>query len=179
MANERDSVLCASQQVEPAKGRFDKFFREQYSALVRFLRRRSRTDEDAEDDAQESLTRLIRYIKSQPPAAWKPALYRIAVNVSKDRLRKLQSHGADQHLQVEEIEVESDQPGMEESAARAQQRAMLREAILALPPKCRHAYLLKLQGMTNVEVAKRCGVSVRMIEKHLANALLHIGRRFG
>lgn len=85
------TALVASQEDGPAHGRtgeFDAFFREQYEALLHFLRRRSRTREDAEDVAQESLARFIRYTETQPPEAWKPTLYRIAINVVNDRQRK-------------------------------------------------------------------------------------------
>lgn len=186
MANERNSDLPTSLPTSlaagPAEdaGGFDTFFREQYDPLVHFLRRRSRTEQDAEDAAQESLTRFIRYSQSQPPVAWKPTLYRIAINVVNDRLRKTRTHCVNQHVALEGLDIESDQPSMEENAALAQQRALLHEAILALPPKCRQVYVLKLlRGMTSADIAKRCGISVRMVEKHLANALLHIRRRLG
>jgi RNA polymerase sigma-70 factor (ECF subfamily) len=159
---------------------YDAFFRAQYDALVGFLRRRSRTNEDAEDAAQESFARLTRYCASYPLAAWKATLYRIAINVVNDQSRKARTHCVQQHVPLDDQEIESDQPTAEEAAAAAQQRALLREAILALPPKCRQVYLLvRLRGMTNVQAASHCGISVRMVEKHLASALIHIRRRFG
>lgn len=159
---------------------YDAFFREQYDALLSFLRRRSRTNEDAEDAAQESLTRLTRYRDSHPPSAWKSTLYRIAINVVNDESRKARTHRAQEHVPLDGLEIESEQPTAEEAAAFEQQRTLLREAILALPPKCRQVYLLvRLRGMASKQVATHCGISVRMVEKHLANALLHIRRRFG
>lgn len=159
---------------------YDAFFRAQYDALVGFLRRRSRTNEDAEDAAQESFTRLTRYCASYPLVAWKSMLYRIAINVVNDRSRKARTHCVQQHVPLDDLEIESDQPTAEEAAVTAQQRTLLREAILALPPKCRQVYLLvRLRGMTHAQAASHCGISVRMVEKHLASALIHIRRRFG
>ncbi|RDS85055.1 RNA polymerase sigma factor [Dyella monticola] len=159
---------------------YDAFFRTQYDALVSFLRRRSRTNEDAEDAAQESFTRLTRYRDTYPLLAWKAMLYRIAINVVNDQSRRARTRCVPQHVSLDDVSIESDEPSAEEAAAAAQQRVLLREAILALPPKCRQVYLLtRLRGMTSRQVATHCGISVRMVEKHLANALVHIRRRFG
>jgi RNA polymerase sigma-70 factor (ECF subfamily) len=49
----------------------------------------------------------------------------------------------------------------------------LEAAITALPPKCRTVFLLsRIEGLSNREVAQRCGISVKMVEKHLAKAIL-------
>ena len=34
-------------------------------------------------------------------------------------------------------------------------------------------------GMSNAAIAKHCGISVKMVEKHTANAILHIRQRLG
>jgi len=160
--------------------RFDAFVREQYELLVHFLRPRSRTEEDARDTAQESMARLFHHYRDQPTAEWKPVLYRIAINVANDRLRHAQRRHADQHVPLEDMDIEDEQPDAEEAATRAQQDALLRDAVLALPPRCREVYLLKrVHGMTSAQVARHCGISARMVERHLANALAHLCRKFG
>lgn len=185
MGNGPDSAYRAALPASPAEAPvedaigFDAFVREQYDPLLHFLRR-SRMDDEPEDVAQESLARFLPYAGRQPRAAWKPTLYRIAINLVNDRLRRKRFRQTYQHVPLEGLEVASDAPDLEEAAALAQQQARLREAIRALPPQCRQVYLLKLvRDMTNAEIARRCGISTRMVEKHLANALLHIRRRFG
>lgn len=161
-------------------GIFEQFFREQYQALLLFLRRRSQSAEDAEDAAQESLSRFMRYVQTEPQEAWKPILYRIAINVVADRGRRSLSHETAKHVSFNDLDLESDQPNAEDEASRAQELLLLRNAILALPPKCQQVYLLKrFKGMTNAAVAKHCGISVKMVEKHTANAILHIRQRLG
>ena len=45
-------------------------------------------------------------------------------------------------------------------------------AIRALPPKTRDAFLLhRFEGLTYRQIAGRLGISVSMIEKHIAEAL--------
>lgn len=159
---------------------FEHFFREQYQALLLFLRRRSHNVEDAEDAAQESLSRFMRYIQTEPREAWKPILYRIAINVVADRGRRSISHEKAKHVSFNDLELESDQPNAEDEASRAQELLLVRDAVLALPPKCQQVYLLKrFKGMTNAAIAKHCGISVKMVEKHTANAILHIRQRLG
>lgn len=156
------------------------FLREQSETLVAFLVQRVRTGEDAKDAAQESLARFVRQYQHLPPAQWKPVLYRIAANVAIDRLRHARSRAEDRHVPIEDLEIEDERPNAEEAAAMAQQTALLREAVLALPPKCRQVYLLRrVRGLPSADVAERCNISVRMVEKHLANALVHIYRTFG
>lgn len=170
---------AAACRAEESADNFDAFVREQYPSLLQFLSRRSPNLEDAQDAAQESLARFVRY-KREPAAAWKPLLYRIAINVLNDRSRQAQSHLVSRHVPFEGLEIESGQPTVEDAAIQAQQLALLREAILSLPPKCRQVYLLKrMRGMTNAAIAKQCGISVKMVEKHSATALLQLRRRLG
>lgn len=162
------------------QGGFDEFVRAQYRGLVRFLCRRTGTVQDAEDVAQESLARLLRYRRSGPSAAWRPLLYRIAVNASHDHARHSAPYRDGRHLVIDECEVVDQTPTPEEQAQHEQQRERLREAILSLPPKCQRVYLLKRgHGLSHAEVARRCGISVKMVDKHLANAFIQLQRRVG
>src|SRR3546814_8356616 len=93
MANGHDNLLDlpprapeVSEAVAP-RG-FDIFLQQHYKGLVQFLRQRTVTEQDAEDAAQESLARLLRYRESEPARAWKPLLFRIATNVANDHLRQ-------------------------------------------------------------------------------------------
>ena len=64
--------------------RFDGFIHEQYAELLRFLRRRTNGSQEAEDVAQESLLKLLRYRESAPISDWRRLLYRIAINSAHD-----------------------------------------------------------------------------------------------
>ncbi len=161
-------------------GGFDEFVRVQYRGLLKFLRRRTGTPQDAEDVAQEALQRLLRYRESESAAAWRPLLYRIAVNVSHDHARLNAPYHDGRHVGIEHCDLADELPTPEEQAHIAQQRERLREAILSLPSKCQRVYLLKRgHGLSHVEVARRCGISVKMVDKHLANAFLHLQRKVG
>ncbi len=150
---------------------FDAFLREQHPPLLKFLRLRT-GEEDARDIAQESLTRLLRYRDSEPAEAWRPLLYRIARNLLNEQYRRSQSHRDKHNVQVETIELADPAPPLDVTIQRAQEQAWLREAMLSLPPRCRQVFVLvRIDGLSQGEVARRCGISVKTVEKHLATAL--------
>ncbi|KAF1716830.1 RNA polymerase subunit sigma [Pseudoxanthomonas yeongjuensis] len=183
MANGHDNVLSVTLQDDQPHveaGGFDGFLRDEYRGLVQFLRRRTATEQDAEDAAQESLTRLLRYKESEPASAWKPLLYRIATNVAHDQSRVVVTHRADKHVSLENQEVAAEAPTPEQQAVRDQEIAQLTRAILQLPPKCQRVYLLKrVHDLSRAQIAERCGISVKMVEKHLATALVQLRRGVG
>src|SRR3546814_18116302 len=76
-----------------------------YKGLVQFLRQRTVTEQDAEDAAQESLARLLRYRESEPARAWKPLLFRIATNVAHDHLRQTRTQRHKAHVSLEEQDL--------------------------------------------------------------------------
>ncbi len=159
---------------------FEDFIREQYRGLVQFLRRRTGSQQDAEDAAQESLTKLLRYRESEPASAWKRLLYRIATNVAHDQFRLSLTHHSKQHETLGSMEVASATHSPEDQLAQDQQLQRLTQAILALPPKCQRVYLLKLvHGLSRAQIAERCGISVKMVEKHLAKAMVQLKQKVG
>lgn len=52
--------------------------------------------------------------------------------------------------------------------------SMLDRALLELSPRAREIFILhRVEGMTNAEIARRCGISVSAVEKHLARVMRH------
>lgn len=151
--------------------RFERFLRERVPRLARFLGRLRVRAEDAEDVAQESIARLLRYRDSEPPEAWAALLYRIAINVTRDRARReRQAPSGDAQDDALHSLATDDSP--EQHASDQQALARVREAILRLPPRCRAVYLMhRVDGLSYAEIARRCGVSVKAVEKHMSHAL--------
>ena len=128
-------------------------------------------DDDVQDVAQESIARLLRYRDQEPPEAWTALLYRIAINVVRDRARR------DRHAPLGEASaVESDaiatDASPEQHASDLEALARVRDAILRLPPRCRAVYLMhRVEGQSYPEIARRCGISTKAVEKHMSRAL--------
>jgi RNA polymerase sigma factor (sigma-70 family) len=159
---------------------FETFLRGQFRGLLQFLRARTASEQDAEDAVQESMAKLMRYRESEPPSAWKQLLYRIAVNVAHDQYRVALSHHSKDHVALDGLEIATGEQTPEQRALYEQQVARLSRAIAELPPKCQRVYLLKrVHGMSHAQIAQRCGISVKMVEKHLATALVQLRRKVG
>jgi RNA polymerase sigma-70 factor (ECF subfamily) len=186
MENKRESAPIVPLPDAPATGArpqapsFDTFIRSQFRGLLQFLRARTASEQDAEDAAQESMAKLLRYRESEPPSAWKQLLYRIAVNVAHDQFRVALTHHSKEHVTLDGLDIAATEHSPEQRAVYEQQVARLSQAILELPPKCQRVYLLKrVHGMSRAEIAERCGISVKMVEKHLATALAQLRRKVG
>lgn len=144
--------------------------RRHHESLLRFLRQQLRL-EDAADVAQEAYVRLMQYEGSGAIRSPSSMLFRIAINVTHDlsraeRLRK------DRKVPFETDELACDRPGPDREIQAQQELALVCEAIERLPPKCRRVFLLsRAHSMTYAQVAARCGISVKMVEKHISHAL--------
>ncbi len=191
MANGHNAPMQSPLSAAPAVGAvqgddaFDTFYRDNFDEVVNLFNSRGRRvmEDDVEELAQESLTRFLPYVRSHPVAAWRPMLYRIALNLVRERWRRVQMRYTlnrvplDDVLQSEEDEPASDAPGPDEVAAQGQQAARLAEAVRALPKQCRKVYVLRfVEGLTNAAIAKRLLITERMVEKHIANSMAHIHR---
>lgn len=151
---------------------FDRFVHEHRPMLVAFLRRRV-SDDDAQDVAQETMVRLMRYA-GQPVEALRPLMYRIGLNVLTDRGRRDASRLAHAHVSLEDdtFTLPSEEPGQEDRVAHQQALVAVRAAVLRLPPRCREVYLLnRIEDMSYTEIARHCGISVKAVEKHIGKAL--------
>ncbi|MET4676852.1 sigma-70 family RNA polymerase sigma factor [Luteibacter sp. ME-Dv--P-043b] len=160
---------------------FDQFVREQRAPLAGFLRHRVATEDEAQEVAQESFVRLIRY-RDEPPESWPALLYRIAVNVMTDRARRAQSHHAAHHVDVDIYAEAIAAPGPDPGQALDTLRALeeVQRALLCLPSRCRDIYLLnRIEGMSYTEVAVHCGISVKAVEKHIGKALGLLRKQVG
>lgn len=174
MSNRHENLL--DPPLRPRPDHFETFLHEYYPALLQFLRRRTASEQDAEDAAQESMARLLRYREAEPIDAWKPLLYRIATNVAHDQMRHAQTHRLQAHVSLEEQDPsgigEGGEPAPDQRLADERQLGLVLDAIRHLPDKCRHVFLLsRFHGMSNHAIANRCGISVRMVEKQITKAL--------
>lgn len=146
--------------------------RRHHDALIRFLRRRLRDPADAEDMAQEAYIRMMRYEGSREVSSPSSLLYRVAGNLATDQFRAEQTRHAADHVDIHEIAPASEHPEADRELAAKEDLAVALQAIDELPPKCRQVFLLsRVRHMTYQEIATHCGISVKMVEKHMHRAL--------
>lgn len=154
---------------------FERYYRE----LLNFLTGKVRDRDVASDLTQESFARVYASARSgnevRNPRA---LLYSTAKHLLIDQYRQ----GQHQHTYAASAEqdsaIEPDThagPSMlePEEAAYARERFVsIAQVIDALPPRCREAFLLvKYDGLSHAETAKRMGISVKTVEMQIQIAL--------
>lgn len=159
---------------------FDHFVEERSLALQRFVANLGAGSEDAKDLVQETFMRLMRYKDSAPPEEWTPLAYRIVLNLYRDRQRQAANVGQVQFVPIDEQAAQrsTTDRSPENRLSDQQQIHLAREAILGLPDRCREVYLLnRIEGLSYPQIAKRCGISIKAVEKHISRALRELRAR--
>jgi RNA polymerase sigma factor (sigma-70 family) len=143
-----------------------------HGSLVSFLRQRLRVADDAVDVAQEAYIRMLQYEGSREVQSPSSLLFRVAINIANDVGRAEQVRQAANHFPVDDLDLDSGLASPEREVAAAQDLEVLYQAIAGLPPKCQQVFLLsRVQSMTYPQIASHCGISVKMVEKHISHAL--------
>ena len=151
-----------------------------HDSLIRFLRQRLRVKEDAADIAQEAYIRMMQYEGSQKIQSPSSMLFRIAINVANDLGRSEQARRVSDQLSIDGMELASHEPSADREIAARQDLDILYGTIEQLPPKCRQVFLLsRVERMTYPQIAAHCGISVKMVEKHISHALAICMKKVG
>jgi len=157
----------------------------QYGALRaelhRFLGGRIGNQADADDLAQDTFVRWLDSAGSAPMQQARPLLFRIARNLMVDHWRRQQVRAGKGLIELDEHAAEQDDALQTEGPLvmiEQQQRLyLLAEALKDLPPKRKQAFTLhKFDGLSQAAVAQQMGISLSMVEKHIALAMLHCKR---
>lgn len=177
-----DSCVVGCQCRHCASGNaLERAFRQHKRALLRLLRRRVGNEDDAAEIAQEAYLRLLRYEHERDPGAIRALLYRIAINLVRMRAREMQRRGGyDVPLEPNTEWLACGTPSQEQQLIDRQRLDLLMSAIQSLPEKCHQVFILsRFHDMSYPQIAERCGISVKMVEKHISKALLVCRARLG
>jgi RNA polymerase sigma factor (sigma-70 family) len=167
MSESRPAPACTSDQL------FDAAFREHHATLVHFLRRRVRSDDEARDIAQEAYLRLLHYRENQDLGSLKALVFRIAANVLGMRARTARARHQASHQSLDDhLDIAINDIPVEQRLIGEQQLDRLMNVIGRLPMKCQQVFVLsRFHDMGYSQIAARCGISIKMVEKHISRAL--------
>lgn len=147
-------------------------FRHYAADLQRFLRRRLRDPQSADDVTQEVFTRLVRV--RQPDLVKNPHAYLFGIAFHVIRELRLQETRQPVNYDSQAADRAGEQPAHlapDEMADQLNAQRQLERALEDLPELHRALVLLcKRDGMTYEEAARATGISVHMVEKHLIQA---------
>lgn len=139
--------------------------------LEKILRRRGRTQAEAQDLIQESLLRVHLYIKEgneiREPQAF---LVRTALNLSRD-LHEREHRDLYSRESVEELALAGG-PTPDEVLQAQQRLGQLDRALNRAGPRAREIFIMhRINGLNYVQIAEHFGISHSAIEKHIAHAM--------
>jgi RNA polymerase sigma factor (sigma-70 family) len=156
---------------------------EQFSAgLYRFLLRRLRSAENAEDLSQEVYLRLLRAVQPAQIRFPQAYVYRIALNVLCEF--RVRERGGDVTFDSEAAEQATthlaDEAALPEQAYEERAReARLQGVIGELPPMQRAVLRLATQHpLSHAQIAEQLGISVSTMRNHLYKAMDYCRHRF-
>lgn len=146
--------------------------------LLRFFERRVQSREDAEELTQEVFVRLLRRTDIVHVANLEGFVFVTAANLLKDFYRGRARRGASKTDSIDDVDLASPHPDPSNVVEdRAELRVLLR-AIEELSPKCRAVFVMhRLEEVPHAAIARRMGISVSMVEKHVAAALVQLRKR--
>jgi RNA polymerase sigma factor (sigma-70 family) len=144
-----------------------------YDSLVRFLKRRSSSSEDAADLAQDTFARLsaVDIGQIRKPGSF---LFTTALNLLRDRARSAEVRHAAFSMPADEAQLVCPAPHSERILDGEQRLRVLEEALQELSPKCRAVFVLfHFDELSQREIADRLRISVSMVEKYVRQAVVH------
>jgi RNA polymerase sigma-70 factor (ECF subfamily) len=151
------------------------------SELRGWLRAHARTLDKADTDdlIQEAYARLwcTELDAVRQPRAY---FYSTVRNLIAERARRARIVPMERMGEVEALRILSEEPGPEQRVGARQELERLLQAVEGLPAQCRRAFeLRKFQDLSQREIATVMGIAEKTVEKHLAKALLRLGRAMG
>lgn len=156
--------------------RLDMLYREHRADVIRALRARLDNEEDVADLAQEAYLRVMRY-RHCGAQSLKFLLLRIALNLAVSHHRSARVRC---DVPLDNVEFHAGETAIELRLIEEERHAQLRAAMWSLPPRCRQVLMLSCyDGLPQREIARRCGISRRMVERHLERARALLRKRVG
>jgi len=151
-------------------------FRGFYADILHFLRKRTDNASDAADMTQDVFTQWLDYRDRAQVEQPRAFLFQMARNLLRDHWRRQQvrhsAHAEPPEHDAEPLSDERDDPML--AAQRLQRLEQLTAVLAELSPRRREALMLhRFEGLSQAQIAQRMGISVSMVEKHIAFALLH------
>lgn len=144
--------------------------RQLLSKLRRLLTSRGRSRDEVDDLMQEAFLRLQDYCRERTVQNAEAFLVRTAINLSAEQGRKARNGRTVSDAAVVEALIDP-MPPPDEYYARQKRMQRMKQALERLNPRPREVLLMhRLDGLSHAQIAERLGISVSMVEKHIARA---------
>jgi RNA polymerase sigma-70 factor (ECF subfamily) len=153
-----------------------KGFLDHYEELVGTWTRRLKNRHQAEDLTHDAFVRVLESSGGASVEQPRAYLHQTARNIAVDTWRREDRRA---ELEMESIDSSAGHAGDPEAFMQAIQLAdSIERALAELPLNCRKVFIWqKLEGLTQLEIAERLGLSKNMVEKYIIRTLRHLRDR--
>lgn len=149
------------------------------AALVNSFMRRGAQRATAEDLTQAVFEKLLKRDHRDPISKNAAYIMKTANHVWIDHLRRHNARPDRRHTEFDEFAHSPESFGAERVIEGREALELAKRTLYALPDKTRQIYLLfQVEGMKRKELARRQGISISAIDKHLATAKTRLGQAF-
>ncbi|HEY0942509.1 MAG TPA: sigma-70 family RNA polymerase sigma factor [Steroidobacter sp.] len=151
-----------------------RLFREHNESLVRYLRVRLHSQEEAKEVAQQAYVQLLGLDHPETVHFLQGYLFRTAANLAKNRIKqRIQRRRNDEIVFFDTSFEDSRSP--ERAWAGDREIAIVYRALNELPPNCRESFrLVRLEELSVDDAARRLKITPRHIRRNIARALAHL-----
>lgn len=137
-------------------------------ALMRYLRRNWRNEDDLPDLRQELYVKLYDAAHNGLPSQTQAFVFAAARNLLINRVRRARIVSIETVADLDDLNVSMDTLTPERRVSASEQLQRLQTGLERLPPRCRDVVRLRrIEGLSQKETAERLGISVRTVEKHM------------
>lgn len=151
--------------------RIESTFLETRHRLLQLLKRRIGCSDTAEELVQEVYLRVVQQECIDEIANLPGYLFRVAVNLANDHLRKAAVHKRDKNELLDD-QVVCPRPMPDHIVQAQQELERLDRLIDELPPRCRRIFLLRrAQNLSYDEIAEKLNISPRTVDSQMGKAL--------
>jgi RNA polymerase sigma factor (sigma-70 family) len=142
-----------------------------FSRIKAALRRRGRSEHDAEDLMQEAWLRMARHQCGEPVRNPEAFLMRAALNLSIDAHRASASHG--EEVALDAVHLVDVAPGADAVLLGKERMARLAVCLARLAERTQEIFLAhRVDGRSYTDIARELGISVTAVEKHVTKATI-------
>ena len=150
----------------------EELYKEHSQNLKGYVYRFLRSENEAEEVAQEAFLRFHNAKNPEDIKSPKAFLYRIAHNLAMKALRRRKIVKFENSIDDELLEVKCAEPLADQALNSKQEYQLFCQAVAQLPPKCRKAFTLRvINKYTYKEIAEKLDISVSTAEKHVLKGM--------
>lgn len=142
-----------------------------FSRVMSALKRRGRSEQDAEDLVQDAYVRLAQFSKVQTVDQPEAFLMKTALNLAIDAHRASVVRG--EEVLVDDVVIVDGRPSADDVVLSRERLAHLSVCLSRMNEKTRAIFLEhKMDGMSYKEIAQKHGISKSAVEKHISKGVM-------